>query len=346
MYRATVCAPLLACATALVSACGDPPPTLGDLASRRGLLVGAAVQSQWLATEPDYAAAAAAEFHSLTPENAFKWMATEPSHGTFTWDEADAVADFAVAHHRTLRGHTLVWANSYSAQLFAILPDYVAQAPDAATMQGYLDEHIAAVVTRYADVTDRWDVVNEPLSTADATVDANVLTDTLGEAWMVRAFEQAHALDPEARLYVNEALIDGPGPRHDALMALVARLRAAGAPIHGVGLQSHFLFGAPPSADLESVMRDWGSVGLEVAITELDLPALDGDLDVQASAYRSVFESCLAVDACSEITLWGITDRHTWLDGFLGRPARPLLFDADMQRKPAYDAVAAALRGR
>jgi GH35 family endo-1,4-beta-xylanase len=42
----------------------------------------------------------------------------------------------------------------------------------------------------------------------------------------------------------------------------------------------------------------------------------------------------------------GLDDGHTWLDGFLDRAdTDPLLFDADLEPKPAYESVRAAVAG-
>lgn len=317
--------------------------TLRDLADRRDILIGAAVRPGPLADDLRYAEVLAAEFNSVTPENALKWQSTEADHGTFTWDDADTITRFAAEHDQRVRGHTLVWPNTVSDQRYGTLPDHVAEAPDAETMQRHLDDHIEAVVTRYADVVDRWDVVNEPLQTAGAALDPNVLTETLGEGWIVRAFHQVRELDPDAALYVNEPLVERPGAKHEALMDLVVRLRDAGAPIDGVGLQGHFVSGQVDRAGLETVMQDWDELGLEVAITELDIPTVASDEERHAEQYAEVMGACLAIEACVEVTLWGLTDAHTWLDDSLGPNSDPLLFDGDYEPKPAHRAVAATL---
>ena len=55
-----------------------------------------------------------------------------------------------------------------------------------------------------------------------------------------------------------------------ALYDLVASLKRAGAPIDGVGLQSHFIAGAAPK-DFQAVMEEFAALGVDVAVTELDL---------------------------------------------------------------------------
>jgi len=340
---------LVLTAALLISACDDghdtydtrAPLTLRELADQRGILIGAAAQPGLIANDADYARILAAEFNSITAENDMKWKATEPKHMTYTWENADAIAAFATAYGQTVRGHTLVWPNEFQ---FQVIPDYVRNAADASTMQQYIDDHIEAVVTRYADVVDRWDVINEPLETLGTGVDQNVITATLGEAWMVRAFQQARTLDPTADLYVNESLTELIPAKHAGLLALVGRLIDAGAPIDGVGLQAHFLGGKVPAA-LQSVMEDWQALGLKVAITELDIATVGGDLQTHATQYASVFATCLAVSACVEVTSWGFTDRATWLNGFIGPEFTPLLFTENYQPKPAYTAVAKTLAG-
>jgi endo-1,4-beta-xylanase len=317
-------------------------PTLSELADQRGILIGTAVQPDLIANEPQYAEILAAQFNSITSESHMKWRTTEPQHMTYTWDNADAVAAFAIANNQTIRGHTLVWPNEFQYQN---IPDYVRNAPDAATMQQYIDDHIEAVVTRYAHVVDRWDVINEPLETLGAGVDQNIITATLGQTWMVRAFQQTRSLDPDAKLYINEALAERPEAKHDGLLVLVEALLDAGAPIDGVGLQGHFLVGTPSAQELMSVMQDWEALGLEVAITELDIVTWLGNEGAQAVQYENVMTTCLSVAACGEVTFWGFTDKHSWLNSFIGAWSTPLLFDADYLPKPAYAAVSAALAG-
>ncbi len=341
---------ILYSALLLHTGCIEPPrrdfptsPTLRQLADQRGLLIGAAVSDGPLADEVQYVEILSAQFNSITPEGAFKWSATESEYQTYSWDDADAIAAFATQHNMRLRGHTLVWANSLSGQLYQILPDYVINAPDAATLQQYLDDHIESVVTRYSAVTDRWDVINEPMEMLGSGVDQNIITATLGEAWMVRAFQQTRSLDPSAKLYINEPLAEVPGAKHTGLLALVQRLLDAGAPIDGIGLQGHFLLGPPPLQDLMSVMQDWEALGLEVAITELDIPTPFLNEEAQAVQYQTVMTACLSVAACREVTFWGFTDKHSWLNSFLGPASNPLLFDEDYLPKPAYAAVSAVL---
>ena len=59
----------------------------------------------------------------------------------------------------------------------------------------------------------------------------------------------------------------------------------------------------------------------------------------------NVVNACLAVTACAGITIWGFTDKYSWVpDTFPGQGAA-LIYDANYQQKPAYTAVHDALGG-
>ena len=59
--------------------------------------------------------------------------------------------------------------------------------------------------------------------------------------------------------------------------------------------------------------------------------------------------ACVAQPACKAVTVWGMTDKYTWLDSrddICGDAARPLLFDGDYVAKPAYEGFLDALLGK
>jgi endo-1,4-beta-xylanase len=326
--------------------CLDPGAdcTLREIASAAGVRVGAAAAPQFL-SEPGYAETLAAEFNSITAENAMKWPQIHPAEDAWDFEPADTLVGFAQSNDMTMRGHTLLWANPER------IPDWVGGAPDAETLRAWLSDHIETVVGRYAGTVDSWDVVNEPLQNFGADLYDNPFRDLLGDGYIAEAFQLAHAADPTAKLFLNEVLVETPNARFDAFYELVAGLVADGVPIHGVGLQGHVVAGLlkPEGSDLRQVIESFAALGLEVEITEFDvvMPASGEEaLEIQAGIYAELLSACLDVAACTGVTFWGFTDAHTWTEGTFGDDPVPLPFDESYARKPAYYAAREALLGR
>jgi endo-1,4-beta-xylanase len=100
--------------------------------------------------------------------------------------------------------------------------------------------------------------------------------DLLGPEYIDLAFHTAAAADPEARLILNECYIEHDTPaeaaRRDALLALLTRLKKAGVPVSGLGIQGH-LRGATPldRRGLTRFLEQIRGLGLDVTVTELDV---------------------------------------------------------------------------
>jgi endo-1,4-beta-xylanase len=317
--------------------------TLGDLAADAGVRFGATLDPQEIA-DGDYTATLVREHRALTPENALKMYSVQNQRGVWTFGGADAVLAFAEANHLAVRGHTLIWSQD------PYTPAWVKAITDPEELQAVTDEHLSTVIERYGDQIDRWDVVNEPLASVGTGPSGSVWHDLLGPTeWIADAFRLAHELDPTAELWLNEYGSDWVPGKHAALVSLVSGLVAEGVPIHGVGLQTHRpTVSGPDPTTFEQQLRDFTDLGLQVAITELDVvtsPTDPAALTTQAAAYDRIVRACLAVEGCTEITTWGITDANSWLDslGLFPTPTRPLLFDALYAPKPAYHAVRTAL---
>lgn len=113
---------------------------------------------------------------------------------------------------------------------------------------------------------------------------------------------------------INDFNIEGTGPKSTTLRNLVTELKSEGVPIHGVGVQSHLIVGEVPTT-MEENLRAFAEIGVEVAITELDirmvLPETPALLEQQAQDYQTVISACKAVERCIGVTLWDWTDKVT-----------------------------------
>ena len=99
--------------------------------------------------------------------------------------------------------------------------------------------------------------------------------------------------------------------------------------------------------DMKDNGRRLAELGLEVSITELDvripIPPTDTMIENQAKMYKKVTETCLALPHCKAIVTWGVTDKHSWVPGFFSGEGAALPFDENYNKKPAYEAIRAAL---
>ena len=98
---------------------------------------------------------------------------------------------------------------------------------------------------------------------------------------------------------------------------------------------------------MEEAIRRLGELGVEVHISELDVPVwylgstLERKLARQAAVYGAVAAACHAQPACFRITTWGFTDRYTWRQPW--GASLPLPFDSEYRPKPAWTAIQEAI---
>ena len=315
------------------------PRDLRDLARAQGIAIGTAVDVPAMRTEADYRAALNREFNHLTAENAMKWERVEPERGVFTWDEADAVVAAARRHGQRVRGHTLVWHNQLPTWLTTGVENGSIGAEELRTI---LREHITTQVRRYRGQIRAWDVVNEALE-EDGTLRKSIWLTRLGPGYIADALRWARRADPRARLYLNDYNAEWNQAKIDGYLALVKDLKARGVPIDGMGFQGHLGIQYDYPGDWANVMRRFADLGLEIAVTELDvrmvLPVTPDKLATQAEYYRRALADCLSVRACREFTVWGFTDRHSWVPGWFDGEGAACLFDEALAPKPAYAAL-------
>jgi endo-1,4-beta-xylanase len=318
-------------------------PPLRDAAVAASRLIGAAVQSGFLADEPEYAATAARHFDYLTAEYEMKMDPIERDMGRFDFSGADAIVAFAEAHGMKVKGHALVWHGA--------TPSWVSTLTSA-EVRSAVETYVRTVAGRYSGRVHAWDVVNEAVADDGSGLRDTVFLRNLGPGYIADAFRLAHEADPKALLLYNDYGGEGLGAKSDRIYTLVKGLKEDGVPIDGVGLQMHVEAGGDPSsADLLANLQRLAALGLRVNISEMDVRirnyggASPAGLDAQRARYHDVVAACLAVPRCDAVTLWGLTDRHSWIDAFFG-PDDPLLFDETYRAKPAFFGVQDALLGR
>ncbi len=294
----------------------------------------------------EYRKILARQFSSVSPENQMKWDYIHPERDRYDFAQADAIVEFAERHDQVVRGHTLLWHSQN--------PEWLEKGGfSKEELRAILREHITTVVGRYAGRIQQWDVANEifddqgQLRTQD-----NIWIRELGPGIVADAFRWAHEADPAAKLFFNDYNVESVNAKSNAYHALVQDLLAQGVPVDGFSVQAHLStrYGFP--GDLKDNLRRFDALGLETAVTELDVrmdlpesgvPTAEQERK-QADYYRRALEACLVVDGCNSFTIWGFTDKYSWVPVFFEGEGFANVMTDDFDRKPAFHALRDTLK--
>ena len=333
---------------------------LRQLAAQKGLLYGTTISAAQITHDPAFVALVLCQAALVVPENDMKWQdINQGAPGDDDYRRADTVAGFAVEGGLALRGHNLLWYFRTPPWFFAL--------PSRAAQERAVVDRIRALAGRYRGMIHSWDVVNEPIEPKDGRPDGlrkAVFLEALGPGYLDLAYRTARETDPKARLVVNEYDVELDPPeqetRRRVLLKLLEQMQRAGTPVDAVGIEAHLTAaGGPPfsPARLRRFLAHIAGLGLSIQITELDVTDQYAPADfamrdrLVADTYRRFLDAALDEPAVKMVVTWGLSDRHSWIvrrqtnqakwrkDGL---PSRPLPFDAELQPKPAFAAIAAA----
>lgn len=329
------------------------PPALRVAARRARLELGAASEAD-LSTEPDYAALFTSNCDLLAPN--LNWQRLSPRAGGPLIDIDGSVPVVRAAGLR-LTGYHLLWHQR--------LPQWFAPLARADAERAIV-EHIRTMATAFARDSFSWNVVNEAILPAHGRPDGlrpSPLADKFGPALFDIAFHAALERAPDVLRVYNDYDLELATQEHErrraALLHLLDTLQARAVPVQAIGLQCHLradTFDQFDPATFRRFLAELTRRGLGILITELDvLDPPTGDSPTRdrriAEVYRRFLDVALAEPQVRALMFWGLTDRHTWLNdpgrrSFRradGGSNRPLLFDRELQPKPAFAAVLAAL---
>jgi endo-1,4-beta-xylanase len=316
---------------------GRAMATLKSAAAHSGRLIGAALGASHL-SEAAYAATAAA-FDFVTPENEMKWDATEPTQNVFTFAGGDAVVAFAQQNGMKVKGHTLVWHSQ--------LPPWVSAITDPTALHEAMINHVTQVASHYRGQVIAWDVVNEAVADGGQSFRNSTFYQYLGAGYIDDAFNAAHAADPGALLFYNDYGAEGGGAKSDYVYNMVKGMLARGVPIKGIGLQMHTgpADTSPSAAQVAANMQRLEALGLNVVISEMDVQICTSNAATQRIRFHDIVAVCVAEPLCLAVTVWGVSDKYSWLNGAGCATPQPLLFDDSYSSKPAYTGALEAFLG-
>jgi len=332
-------------------------------AARRGILSGSSTATWQL--DDEYAALFRRQAAVLFTEDDLLWYRLKPTPDSpldFTY--ADQIIAFAERNHQLVFGAHLVWDEGFGegwqeSDLWEI---------SERRARRLLYDTLRATMRRYRGRVAVWSVVNEAIVNGTDEGYHGLRTDvpwfqTIGPEYVAHAFHEAHEADRHACLLMNDfgyetvnEYGDRPVDKQRATLRVLDRLLEQGAPVHAFGIQAHLLadrfherFHA---RQYQRFLTELSDRGLRIMITEMDvlddgLPAATGPRDrMVADVYRRYLDVALEETDVAAVVSFGLSDRYTWLQEDHpredGAARRPLPFDEDLRRKPAF----AAIQGR
>ena len=319
--------------------------------------IGVAVNKRNI-TVPEQQALICREFNSITAENDMKPGMVHPKEGVWNWGTADSIANFCRQNGIRLRGHCLCWHSQFADWMFT---DKKGRPVKKEVFYERLRDHIHTVVNRYKDVVYCWDVVNEAISDggwARPGQQPNPYRESrhwklCGDEFIAKAFEFAREADPNALLFYNDYNAADPGKR-DRIYNMVKKMKDAGVPIDGIGMQGHYNIYGPSEADIDAAITKYSQLVSHIHITELDLrtnteqggqlrfmqgenkplaPYLQTLQDDQYARLFRLFRKHR--DVIDNVTFWNLSDRDSWL----GANNHPLPFDEQYKPKRSYTVI-------
>lgn len=348
------------------------PPALKEV-FKNTFYVGTALhRDQIVGTDTGSVKLVKKHFNSITTENELKWERVHPEPGKYSFAPVDSFVAFGEKNNMFIVGHTLIWHNQTPPWVFE---DDNGKPVDRETLLQRMKDHIFTVMGRYKGRIHAWDVINEAVED-DGRLRQSKYLQIAGEDYLQKAFEWARAADPEAELYYNDYNMWHKGKR-ESVIRLVRELQAKGARVDGIGMQGHWGLDYPPLDELEESILAYAELGVKVMITEMDvnvLPSPGGHTDAeitrnyvlrkeldpyteglpeavqvkQAKQYGDLFRVLYNHrDKITRVTFWGVHDGVSWHNNWPvpGRTAHSLLFDRNLQPKPAFEAVIRTVRG-
>ena len=320
--------------------------------------IGVAV-NQRNVSNPDQIALIKKEFNSITAENDMKPGEIHPQEGVWNFERADKIANFCRENGIKLRGHCLCWHSQFADWMFT---DKKGKPVKKEVFYERLREHIHTVVNRYKDIVYAWDVVNEAMADDGRSWPGREQSpyrqsrhfQLCGDEFIAKAFQFAREADPNAQLFYNDYSCVDEGKR-ERIYNMVKKMKDAGVPIDGIGMQGHYNIYFPSEEQLEKAIVRFKELVNHIHITELDLrmnQEMGGQLQgfsrgeakpvpgymstLQTDQYARLFKVFRKhKDVIDCVTFWNLGDRDSWL----GVNNHPLPFDENYRPKACYRAI-------
>jgi len=194
----------------------------------------AIAECQTIGVDNNYCSYVKNNFNWVVDTFRMKFRAIEPNRGQFITEIADSMIDWAQKNNMTVRGHSLLWSKkknnpSWTYSLFGdefeeVIYKHIDDTLDHFNTKGVID----------------WDVINEMIDQGGSSNHTYYMDQSGNPNIRSEIHKHIKQKYPQNKLFVNDyGIILNKSNRFSMFQDLLRDLIANGAPIDGIGLQSH-----------------------------------------------------------------------------------------------------------
>lgn len=261
-------------------------------------------------------------WNQITAENECKWGSINTGRGQFNWSGCDNAYNWAKQNGGHFKFHALVWGSQY--------PNWI-KGKSASETKEIITEWFDAVAKHYPDL-EMIDVVNEAIRTGNNNYHSDYPSTNIIQAlggdngnyeFVVTAFKMARERWPKAILIYND--YNTVQWNVDQGIDLIQKIKKAGAPVDGYGLQAHDMMSQGGGAGgtggggsclaintLKSTIKKiHDQTQIPLFISEYDIASTDDN--VQKQCYSEQISFFMETEYIAGITIWGYIFGNTWL---------------------------------
>jgi len=228
-----------------------------------------------------------------------KWGFVQPnSADQWVWEPVDKVYQYAKDNNIIFKQHNFFWKVEQ--------PSWV----NDSNIMTVGPKWVEAFCKRYPDVP-MIDVVNEPLVNHNPPPYTKGMggTGSTGYDWVITAFKWARQYCPNAILIINEYNIIEWDDDHNAFVAMLTKLLAAGAEIDAIGAQGHDVYKIG-AAKAKTYLDKLATFNLPIYITEFEVDQAD---DAKQKTYmEEAITMFWDYPSIKGITHWGYVKGMMW----------------------------------
>lgn len=276
---------------------------------------------------------------------AFFWKTLEPEKGIIRFSSdspsiyrrpaTDPVVDFCERKGLRTKGHAIIYGIRSWGH-----PEWMPE--DRKVMETEFERHVRDLAERYQGRVGNWDVVNECLDQANRGI--------MPDDYTYKTYKWAMKYFPESVTFnTNECdLRWGPTRRY---VEIVRDLVDRGVRVDNVGVQMH-IFKPAMSQEIADgtytgnllpeiqwkTLETLSETERPIYISEVTISAPENTpagLQVQKEIARNFYRLWFSHPSVTGITWWNLVDGGA----AAGEPSYSGLYDVDMNKKPAYDAL-------